>query len=131
MKEKFVFIIADAYAKGYARRHGRKNFHFSKERFLPTYPAIACQVGSPFRDTFSYMLIKMQQGGLLDKWVDNEYRKIREEKSPESGVKVSSITLVQLQAAYYLLFMGVSVSAVVMLAENLVFLYYQSKPALR
>ncbi|XP_068229311.1 probable glutamate receptor [Palaemon carinicauda] len=116
--EKFVFITGETYGDIYAWKYGRANFHFGREKFLPVFPGVACQKGSPLVDNFTRAVLRFREGGLIEKWLDDYFTKTpKDELIIDKDGKRFSFTLVHLQAAFYLVLLGFGVASLALLAE--------------
>ncbi|XP_064078575.1 glutamate receptor ionotropic, delta-2-like [Macrobrachium nipponense] len=123
LEEKFAFIADSAYIEVVGRRLGKSRFHFSREQFLPGAAGIGCQMGSPFRNALSQIILRLVEMGIIPKNIEDEYRKIRKDPSaPDEEPKNYSVTLIQLQAAFYMTTLGVNIATVVLILEKISYL---------
>ncbi|XP_050690664.1 glutamate receptor ionotropic, delta-1-like [Eriocheir sinensis] len=116
-RKYFVFINAQLNSIMKATQLGRHQFHIGRQTFLPQSYGIACNTGSPLRDAFSSVLLRLIEGGLVYKWAGDE---VSGGASSQSAAKTSgppSITLQHLQAAFFLLTLGLSASVVALGGE--------------
>ncbi|XP_068238588.1 probable glutamate receptor [Palaemon carinicauda] len=121
LEEKFVFITGDGFARGLVEMYGNK-FHFGKEMIYPSYMGIICQMGSPVTDTISRLVLRMREGGIVEKIANDLYRKIPMHPSATvTETKSASITLTHLQAAFYLFSLGIILSTVTLMMEKVSF----------
>ncbi|XP_066976609.1 glutamate receptor ionotropic, delta-2-like [Macrobrachium rosenbergii] len=120
MTEKFVFIISEAFSTSVARRMGAsRKFHFGREKFLPLRIGLPCWTGAPYLESFNLALLRVVEGGLLSKWEEDEYRKLPEERTSKDGeTNTVAITIVHIQAAFYVLLLGICVAVAVLVIEN-------------
>ncbi|XP_068239633.1 probable glutamate receptor isoform X3 [Palaemon carinicauda] len=70
LEEKFVFITSDNYGTLFKVVFGKERIYLSKERFLPSHVGFACQRGSPIIDALTLILLKMKEGGIMDRVAD-------------------------------------------------------------
>ncbi|XP_068238834.1 glutamate receptor ionotropic, delta-2-like isoform X2 [Palaemon carinicauda] len=119
LDEKFVFITSDNIGRLFSTMFGSERFHLSKERFLPSYIGIACQKGSPVNGALSRVFLKMKEGGIVDKILDDHDKLVPVDPSAKqvSNKKSPSITLTHLQAAFYIFLFGTLVSNAAFLME--------------
>ncbi|XP_068239629.1 glutamate receptor ionotropic, delta-2-like isoform X4 [Palaemon carinicauda] len=99
LEEKFVFITSDNFGNLFKVMFGKERIYLSKERFLPSYVGFACQKGSPVIAALTRVLLKMREGGIIDK-IHNEYIKNAPlDPSARTVVekKSASITLTHIQ----------------------------------
>ncbi|XP_068203790.1 uncharacterized protein [Palaemon carinicauda] len=101
-----------------AVRFGRRNFHEARQTFFPQTVAIACPQGAPYRNTFSHILWGLIEGGFIWKWSDIELRRFQK-TSDEEQKGPAAITLIHLQAAFFIMAIGFLTSAVALLMENI------------
>ncbi|XP_068245655.1 probable glutamate receptor [Palaemon carinicauda] len=122
LEEKFIFLAGEIYSLTLPRMFGRKKFYFSRDRFSIVFVGIALQSGSPITDTFSHMLLRMEEGGLNKKILDTEMEKLKRVNSnDEDEAGGFYITLSHLQAGFYMYFVGMLTASMVILVENLIF----------
>ncbi|XP_066962173.1 glutamate receptor ionotropic, kainate glr-3-like isoform X2 [Macrobrachium rosenbergii] len=122
LEEKFVFIIGDGFARLFEIMHGKEKLHLGREKLFPTYIGIVCQKGSPVTGALSRAVLRMADGGLLKKLTDDAYRiPAANRPAQETETKNIAITLTHLQAAFYMLALGIMISTVAMLVEKVTF----------
>ncbi|XP_064114603.1 glutamate receptor ionotropic, delta-2-like isoform X2 [Macrobrachium nipponense] len=120
LKEKFVFITSDNFARAFVQTLGEGMFHLSRERLFPSYFAIACQTGSPITNQITRLVLRLKEGGIIEKIIDDAYRKLPAVPSArETEVKNISITLTHLQTAFYMFTLGTAVSTLAFILERL------------
>ncbi|XP_068239636.1 probable glutamate receptor isoform X6 [Palaemon carinicauda] len=124
LEEKFVFITSDNFANLFKVVFGKERIYLSKERFLPSHVGFACQRGSPVIDALTRTLLKMKEGGIMDRVTDEYINNVPLDPSARTVVvekKSASITLTHLQAAFYIFCIGTSVSTTTFLMEMITF----------
>ncbi|XP_068239643.1 uncharacterized protein [Palaemon carinicauda] len=124
LEEKFVFITSDNYGTLFKVVFGKERIYLSKERFLPSHVGFACQRGSPIIDALTLILLKMKEGGIMDRVTDEYINNVPLDPSARTVVvekKSASITLTHLQAAFYIFCIGTSVSTTTFLMEMITF----------
>ncbi|XP_068204641.1 glutamate receptor ionotropic, delta-1-like [Palaemon carinicauda] len=120
LEEKFVFIAPAAVSVVAATTRGREQFHLGRGRFYPLRYGIAFHTGSPLKDRFSHLLLRLTEGGLVNKWKDDAVLKITKfSKVSDKSITLSPITLSNIQAAFYVLTLGLLTSTVALLIENM------------
>ncbi|XP_064101797.1 glutamate receptor ionotropic, delta-2-like [Macrobrachium nipponense] len=122
LEKKFIYMGPAILGDAIAKKYGSSQFHFGKETFFPQDAAIACPPGSPYVQSFNRVLARLVEGGLNVKWEKDEIRKVPEKRSAEDGrPKISAISITHLQAAFFIVVIGILVSAAVLLMENVYF----------
>ncbi|XP_068229649.1 probable glutamate receptor [Palaemon carinicauda] len=96
---------------------GSKKFYEGKEKFFPQGYGVPIPQGAPYNEQFSYWLRKMNEGGLIDKWVNIENERVAVNTLLNEQSTKMVITLTHLQAAFFVIIFGYSTGAVVMLIE--------------
>ncbi|XP_064120826.1 glutamate receptor ionotropic, delta-2-like [Macrobrachium nipponense] len=119
--EKFVFIISEGFATSIAKKMGAsRKFYFGRETFLPLRIGLPCRTGAPYLESFSRAILRMVEGGLLSKWEVDEYGKFAEERTDKDGeTNTVVITIVHIQAAFYVLLLGICLAVIVLVIENI------------
>nr|XP_045598246.1 glutamate receptor ionotropic, delta-1-like [Procambarus clarkii] len=126
LKRKCVFINAELNSKLTATMKGLNNYYISRQTFLPQGYGIACSSGSPFKDVFSRIILRLTEAGLVYRWAEDEVKKVAKNNSPgEAGPK--AVNLHQLQAAFFILVMGFAISAMVFGGEIIASRLQQNK----
>ncbi|XP_071512233.1 glutamate receptor ionotropic, delta-2-like [Panulirus ornatus] len=118
LNHKYVFINGEFTSELRASQLGRGAFHLGRQTFLPDNIAIACSTGSPLRDVFSSVLLQLRDAGLVDKFAQEELHKVNKFVSTgtdDAGPR--AITLNHLQAAFFIVAVGVAISTAVLGAE--------------
>ncbi|XP_066949953.1 probable glutamate receptor isoform X2 [Macrobrachium rosenbergii] len=129
MEQKFVFIAPATVSAIAATTRGREKFHLGRGRFFPLRYGIAFHTGSPLKDKFSHLILRLVEGGLVVKWKDDTVLKMsRASKVLENSATHSAISLANLQGAFYVLALGFVVSTITLLIENIVCFKCQSAP---
>ncbi|XP_071532036.1 glutamate receptor ionotropic, delta-2-like [Panulirus ornatus] len=126
LKRRNVFITSLLNSKVRATTLGRENFHIARQTFLPHGNGIACNSGSPIKDTFNRILMRLTEIGLVVKWERDEMNKITQYISPRKGKGPTAITLQHLQAAFFIMVLGFAISAFVLLTEIVVLVLMQT-----
>ncbi|XP_071536145.1 glutamate receptor ionotropic, delta-2-like [Panulirus ornatus] len=110
LKKKYVFIGSRLNLKLNAARRGLDKFHFASQTFLPQGFSMACNTGSPFKDVFSRILIRLTEAGLVTKWASDEVNKVSSNISPSANSGPAAISLQHLQAAFFIIVLGLTLS---------------------
>nr|CAH0101879.1 unnamed protein product [Daphnia galeata] len=105
---------------------GKCNLQLAKEGFMPTATSFALPKNSPYTKTINRGLLELQQIGLIDFW-DTWFRPMPPQcngKDPTktSGNKLSALSFKNLTGAFLLLAVGLSLSLLVFLLEQI---YYR------
>ncbi|XP_064101098.1 glutamate receptor ionotropic, kainate 2-like [Macrobrachium nipponense] len=116
---KFIFLAPTAVSVVAAATRGKENFHLGRHTFYPINYGIACPTGSPMKDKFSQLQARMVEGGLIYKWEDDEFYKVLKRADGNESNTPPAISLIHLQAAFFLLVIGYVSAAVVLMAENI------------
>ncbi|XP_064101788.1 glutamate receptor ionotropic, delta-2-like [Macrobrachium nipponense] len=120
LSRKFVYIGPTTYTQSLAAKLGSHKFHFGRSSFYQQNIVIICVPGVPYREVFNELLLRMVEGGLVEKWKDDEiFSTSRKDSVKEESSKISAITLTHLQGAFFIIAVGSLMSTVVLLAENL------------
>ncbi|XP_071526281.1 probable glutamate receptor [Panulirus ornatus] len=119
LKQKYVFIGSRLNVKLNAARWGLNKFYFARQTFLPQGFGIACSSGSPYKDVFSSILIRLTEAGLVTKWANDEVNKVAQNISPLGNSGPSAISLQHLQAAFFIMVLGFGTSTIVLSLEIL------------
>ncbi|XP_050727853.1 glutamate receptor ionotropic, delta-1-like [Eriocheir sinensis] len=115
MTGPFVFINARLGSEVRAAARGIQKFYISRDSFYPQSYGIAFQSGSPIRVVISPMLTSITASGLVGKWMRDEVRKVTKSVEVEKNY---AITLVHLQAAFFILLFGFLIAASALLLEK-------------
>ncbi|XP_066971943.1 glutamate receptor ionotropic, delta-2-like [Macrobrachium rosenbergii] len=119
---KFGFVNAMLATEIRATREGREKFYLARQSFYPQGYGMALNSGAPYKRVFDRALSQLTEAGLIAKWARDEVNSVKgggasdEETSEDSGP--GAITLVHLQAAFFILALGIATSAVVLLFEK-------------
>ncbi|XP_071454129.1 ionotropic receptor 40a-like [Hetaerina americana] len=70
-----------------SRRFGAHHFHLGDCLFT-RYSAIAMQIGSPFRENFDRLIIRLFEAGILTKMTRDEYERLREKVDKVNGTSM-------------------------------------------
>ncbi|XP_045129467.1 glutamate receptor ionotropic, delta-1-like [Portunus trituberculatus] len=117
-REYYVFINAQLNSVMKATQSGQRHkFHIGRETFLPQSYGIACSTGSPLRDAFSDILRRLSEGGLVYKWAGDEVAGGSSSNRAGKTTGPPAITVQHLQAAFFLLTLGLVTSTVVLGGE--------------
>ncbi|XP_068209530.1 glutamate receptor ionotropic, delta-2-like [Palaemon carinicauda] len=119
LDNKLVLINGQLSSRYLAMERGIRRYYFARDSFAPQYYGMACFQGAPFTSTFNRLLSYMIEGGLITKWIDGEFQKVAGSNVfwEETGPKPFSIS--QLQAAFYILSIGIVTAAMAFIAETL------------
>ncbi|XP_068202874.1 uncharacterized protein [Palaemon carinicauda] len=120
LEKKFVYIGPTTYTESLATRLGRRKFHFGRSSFYPQGIVIGFFPGTPYKDIFNDLLLRMVEGGLVTKWRDDEIMAASSQLNLVEETKTKAITLTHLQAAFFVIALGSSLATVVLLMENAV-----------
>ncbi|XP_068229295.1 probable glutamate receptor [Palaemon carinicauda] len=115
---KYVYMNAYLGALIRAKRRGLHNFYFGRNTFYPQSYSIACSNGSPYKVLFDSLLIKMTSAGLVQKWTQDEVDKVRSGDTGGSNGP-GAITLVHLQASFFIVVIGYTVAVVALIGEKI------------
>ncbi|XP_068238585.1 glutamate receptor ionotropic, delta-2-like [Palaemon carinicauda] len=124
LSEKFVFITSDNFFRAFQTTFGKGRFHVGQQKLLPTFVGIATPKGSPVTGPFDRVILRLAEGGIIDKVIDDHYRRIPavpSAKQASESTTSASITLTHLQASFYILSMGTLISAATFLVERMTF----------
>ncbi|CAL4079859.1 unnamed protein product, partial [Meganyctiphanes norvegica] len=116
LEGKYTYLNAQLGALIRANKRGMYQYHFAKEPFYPQSYAIACRQGSPYKDVFNRLLMELVGAGLIDKWTNDEIDKVRT-SDQASNTGPAAMTIEHLQAAFFVLIIGVVVAAIILLVE--------------
>ncbi|ROT83246.1 hypothetical protein C7M84_023582 [Penaeus vannamei] len=116
---KFAYMNAQLGAEIRAIKRGIHNYHFAKNTFYPQGYAMALPSGSPYKGKLEKLLVQLASAGLVDKWTRDEVAKVAGAGGGEASKGPGAITLVHLQAAFFLLAIGYSTAGGVLLVERL------------
>ncbi|XP_069994897.1 probable glutamate receptor [Penaeus vannamei] len=121
LSEKFVLINSQLNAEIRAAVRGRGRYHMGRDSFYPHGYGIACFSGAPFKPIFDVMLARINEGGMITKWAQEEILKVAGKEKGAKGEAEKegnySLTLLHLRAAFFLLLAGMAVSACAFLGE--------------
>ncbi|XP_064120655.1 glutamate receptor ionotropic, delta-1-like [Macrobrachium nipponense] len=108
LEKKFLFIEFKISNEILIGKIGKAKFHVARQAFYYHGIGIACPPGAPYISAFSKMLLRMGEGGLIQKWFKNEIDKVSHGKSEDNGNKeiIGAIGLDQLQAAFFMVLIG-------------------------
>ncbi|XP_068220145.1 glutamate receptor ionotropic, delta-2-like [Palaemon carinicauda] len=117
-REKFLYIGPTLRAHTEALRHGREKFHIGKDSFSSMWIGYACARGAPFKKEFNRLILRILQAGLIIKWKDDELRKMKKARPGKAPSRQRPIKLIYMQAAFYVLLLGYTVSTFTFLLER-------------
>ncbi|XP_068228578.1 glutamate receptor ionotropic, delta-2-like [Palaemon carinicauda] len=125
VKDKLVVINGQLTSRYHGAKLGSSQFYLARDTFAPQYYGAPVYPGSPFLPIFNKMLSYMTEGGLITKWVENEFRQVstRNNIIQESGPR--AFTVIHLQAAFYVLPIGFVISSIAF-AMEVISLYLKS-----
>ncbi|XP_066984769.1 glutamate receptor-like [Macrobrachium rosenbergii] len=118
LNEKGVYIVAQLASKFIAMRKGFRRYHFARDNFAIQYYGIPCMRGAMFRSQFDKILLRINEGALITKWINDEFQKIAtnaEAEVHEAGPQ--AFTLIHLQAAFYILPIGYLIAGLAFCVE--------------
>ncbi|XP_066967133.1 glutamate receptor ionotropic, delta-2-like [Macrobrachium rosenbergii] len=119
---KLAFVNARLASEIRATREGREKFYLARQSFYPQGYGMALNSGAPYKRVFERALTQLTEAGLIAKWTRDEVDSVKgggsskEETSDDSGP--GAITLVHLQAAFFILALGITTSAIVLFFEK-------------
>ncbi|KAK3864235.1 hypothetical protein Pcinc_030055, partial [Petrolisthes cinctipes] len=120
----------------YAIQNGRQRYHLARDTFMPQPYGIVCPSGAPFTPTFSLMLGRMVESGLVDKWHRDEVTNFIIQQTASQGkgedqgagtnmgqvrVAIKPLSLDHLQGGFYILGLGSLVAGSVLITETLAY----------
>ncbi|KAK4313239.1 hypothetical protein Pmani_015416 [Petrolisthes manimaculis] len=120
----------------YAIQNGREKYHLARDTFMPQPYGIVCPSGAPFTPTFSLMLGRMVESGLVDKWHRDEVTNFIIQQTASQGkgedqgpgtnmglvrVAIQPLSLDHLQGGFYILGLGSLMAGSVLIAETLAY----------
>ncbi|KAK7085658.1 hypothetical protein SK128_020695 [Halocaridina rubra] len=119
LKGRYVFLNAHLGAELRAKKLGLKRYYFARNSFYPQAYGIVCENGSPYREVFEGILIKLWSTGLVGKWTRDEVAKVKGvvvdlQKGPQA------IAIRHLQAAFFLVIIGFASSFLAFVLEKLI-----------
>ncbi|XP_068228604.1 probable glutamate receptor [Palaemon carinicauda] len=117
LEDKLVLINGQLSSRYLSMDKGIRRYYFARDTFAPQFYGAAAISGLPFLPVVDKMLLYMMEGGLIAKWVDNEFQKVAGNNTivEASGSKPFSIK--QLQAAFYILVIGFITGTIAMIFE--------------
>ncbi|XP_064118946.1 glutamate receptor ionotropic, delta-2-like [Macrobrachium nipponense] len=119
---KFGFANAMLATEIRATREGREKFYLARQTFYPQGYGMALNSGAPYKRVFERALTQLTEAGLIAKWTRDEVNSVKgggagkEETIDDSGP--GAITLVHLQAIFFILALGITTAAVVLFFER-------------
>ncbi|XP_076055982.1 glutamate receptor ionotropic, delta-2-like isoform X2 [Oratosquilla oratoria] len=133
LAEPFTYIGDDVTLIMRSAKYGASNFYFAKETFYPQPFGIALCSGSPYRDIFNQVLLRLQESGLIIKWVNDVLEKAV--NSPGTGTstgaskdKLPILSLLHLQSAFILYGIGLIVAFLIFIGEIVVYTRNKKQP---
>ncbi|XP_064120838.1 glutamate receptor ionotropic, delta-2-like [Macrobrachium nipponense] len=123
---KYVFANAYLGAVIRAKSRGLHKYHFAKNTFYPQSYGMACANGAPYKTLFDSLLIQITSAGLVQKWTKDEVSKVKSADSSSSSGP-GAITLVQLQAAFFILLIGYFLATIALIVEAIIGVCSKSK----
>ncbi|XP_068247580.1 glutamate receptor ionotropic, delta-2-like [Palaemon carinicauda] len=118
---KFGFVNAKLSSEIRATKAGRHKFHIARQSFYPQGYGVALNRGAPYKRVFEKALAQLTEAGLIGKWTLNEVNSLKRGTNSDGKTEdrgPGAITLKHLQAAFFLLGLGLTVSTTVLLAEK-------------
>ncbi|XP_068229264.1 glutamate receptor ionotropic, kainate glr-3-like [Palaemon carinicauda] len=106
LEKKFLFIEFKISNEILIGQIGRTKFHVARQAFYFHGIGIACPPGAPYISSISKMLLRMGEGGLIQKWFKDEIDKVSRGKSEDNKETIGAIGLKHLQAAFFLVLIG-------------------------
>ncbi|XP_069171820.1 probable glutamate receptor isoform X1 [Procambarus clarkii] len=115
---KYAFVNSYMAVEIRVRKTGISKFYMAQQTFYPQGYGMALVSGAPYKNVFSHVLLQLRESGLVDKWTKDEVSKLkRQDKSGRSSSLPGAITLLHLQAAFFLLLSGFSLASAVLITE--------------
>ncbi|XP_068247831.1 glutamate receptor ionotropic, delta-2-like [Palaemon carinicauda] len=121
---KFAFVEGMLSCKIRASKIGRNKFHVARQGFYPQGYGMALNSGAPYMRVFEKTLMQLMEGGLIAKWTRDEVISVKGSATSEGNSEnrgPGAFTLEHLQAAFFILGLGTTLSSLVLLAERWVF----------
>ncbi|CAL4099142.1 unnamed protein product [Meganyctiphanes norvegica] len=113
---KFLWFASETNALYRIRERGQENFYNGKDTFYNHGLGFAVTSGAPFKHNFDKIILQLIESGLVDKWKQEELN-----KAPKPRVKdtdsIFAINIEMSQAAFFILIMGFTVAAIVLIIE--------------
>ncbi|XP_076055378.1 glutamate receptor ionotropic, delta-2-like [Oratosquilla oratoria] len=102
--------------------YGLSKFHIAKETFYPQPFGIALRSGSPYKETFSRVLMRLQESGMINKWIKDVLENAATSQaagstSDSSEDELPRLSLLHLQSALILYGGGVVLALLVFVGE--------------
>ncbi|XP_068202880.1 glutamate receptor ionotropic, delta-1-like [Palaemon carinicauda] len=97
LSTKFVYIGPTTFTQSLAAKLGSQKFHFGRSSFYPQSIVVICIPGVPYQNVFTRLLLRMVEGGLVEKWKDDEIFTASGKDSDKEEVEISAITLTHMQ----------------------------------
>ncbi|XP_063865701.1 glutamate receptor ionotropic, delta-2-like [Scylla paramamosain] len=116
MNGPFVFVNARLGSEVRAAARGVQKFYISRDSFYPQSYATAFPTGSPIRVVVNPILTSITASGVIGKWMKEEVLKVTKSVEEEKNY---AITLVHLQAAFFILLLGFLVATAALVAEKI------------
>ncbi|CAL4247028.1 unnamed protein product, partial [Meganyctiphanes norvegica] len=117
LKRKYILMDPRISSTIQVARRGASKYHISRDSFNPQGLGIACNEGAPFKTVFERNLALLHASGLIWHWVNQEIAKVAGGAAESDQEDNSAITLIHLQAAFFLLVLGISISFLCFLLE--------------
>lgn len=109
-------------------------FHIVRESPLPNYTALQLPTGSPFLDYVNLILRRIIESGMFQFWrKQHEHYYVltklffKPDEADETRTQANPLTIYHLQAAFLILFTGLTASSIVFVAENFRFKFSPKK----
>ncbi|XP_066984734.1 glutamate receptor ionotropic, delta-2-like [Macrobrachium rosenbergii] len=114
---KLVIVNGQLSSRYHGAKRGLSQFYLARETFAPQYYGAPCFPGAPFLSVFNKMLSYMTEGGVITKFVENEFRKVATHRVVIQESQTRAFTIKHLQAAFYVLLIGFIIAAVALIVE--------------
>ncbi|CAL4065698.1 unnamed protein product, partial [Meganyctiphanes norvegica] len=87
-----IYIANRMYSMGIIAETGQSRLRLSKASFFPQHCGVVTASGCPFRKAINQILIRLNEAGLVDMWLNEELRKVNvEEDAADSNIIVLAL----------------------------------------
>ncbi|XP_068210624.1 glutamate receptor ionotropic, delta-2-like [Palaemon carinicauda] len=118
IEKKVVIVEGETAGKFRSMRRGTRYYYFARDTFSPQNYGIACFPGAPFIGKFNKVLSSLIEGGLIKKWMNEEFRNVETSGTTmEETAGPRPFTLTQMQAAFFVLAIGFVAAALTLFLE--------------
>ncbi|XP_068228563.1 glutamate receptor ionotropic, delta-2-like [Palaemon carinicauda] len=117
VEDKLIIINGEVTSSFHGAKLGISQFYMARDTFAPQYYGAPVYPGSPFLPVFNKMISYLTEGGLITKWLENEFRQVSTQKSIINQSGPRAFTVIHLQAAFYVLSIGFVISSIAFAME--------------